>query len=115
MSAAPQRPARALQSPLMGESLLRTLGRGLLQIFYPNTCWVCGQSIPPETHAFCPPCRAAVFGDPRPSCPRCAATVGPFVNVESGCGRCRGEEFAFDAAVRLGPYDGPLRDVILRL
>src|SRR5437773_2215372 len=105
----------ALQSSLMSDSFWRTLGRGLLQIVYPNSCWVCGQPIPPETHAFCPPCRAAVFTDPKPSCERCAATVGPYVNTADGCPRCRGESFAFDGAVRLGTYEGPLRDVILRL
>ena len=99
----------------MGDSFWRTLGRGLLQIVYPNSCWVCGQAIPPETHAFCPPCRAAVFTDPKPSCRRCAATVGPFVNTADGCVRCRAESFAFDGAMRLGTYEGPLRDVILRL
>src|SRR5207248_1044484 len=110
-------PARRMQSPplqssLMSDSFWRTLGRGLLQIIYPNSCWVCGQAIPPETHAFCPSCRAAVFTDPKPSCERCAATVGPYVNTADGCPRCRGESFAFDGAVRLGTYEGPLRDVI---
>ncbi|HYV37327.1 MAG TPA: ComF family protein, partial [Gemmataceae bacterium] len=62
----------------------------------------------------CLPCHAALFTDPRPSCPRCAATVGPFAQVENGCPACRDQGFAFDRAVRLGPYEGPLRDVILR-
>jgi len=35
--------------------------------------------------------------------------------VVGGCVRCRGESFAFEAVVRLGPYDGLLRDVVLRL
>src|SRR2546423_14410770 len=99
----------------MSDSLLRTLGRGLLQIFYPNICWVCGHAIPPEAHAFCPACRDAVFTDAKPSCQRCAATIGPFVDTAEGCPRCRKEDFAFDGAVRLGSYDGPLRDVVLRL
>jgi ComF family protein len=94
---------------------LRTLGRGLLQILYPNVCWLCGQSIAPELPAFCPQCHDAVFIDPHPSCPRCAATVGPFVAVDSGCRYCRGADFAFDGAIRLGPYQGQLREVVLRL
>jgi len=56
-----------------------------------------------------------VFTDPNPSCERCAATVGPYVNTADGCPRCRGESFAFDGALRLGTYEGPLREVILRL
>jgi predicted amidophosphoribosyltransferase len=94
---------------------LRTLARGFLQIFYPNLCWVCGRSIPPEQHAFCPVCYEALFIDTKPACPRCAATVGPFVNVDNGCGLCRSEGFAFDGAVRLGVYEDQIRDVVLLL
>src|SRR5262245_22595932 len=99
----------------MGESFLRDLGRGLLQIFYPNICWLCRQPIAPEQRAFCPPCHDAVFTDPRPSCPRCAATVGPFAALDTGCPSCRDEHFAFERALRLGLYDGRLREMILLL
>jgi ComF family protein len=94
---------------------LRELGRGLLQLFYPNVCWVCGQSMAPDKRAFCGPCQNAVFLDSLAACPFCAATVGPFVNVDRGCLTCRNQDFAFDRAVRLGPYTGALRDLILRL
>jgi ComF family protein len=96
-------------------STLRELGRGLLQIFYPNMCWVCGQSIAQDKHAFCDSCHDAVFLDSQAVCPICAATVGPFANIDHGCLACRNQHFAFDRAVRLGPYAGALRDVILRL
>jgi ComF family protein len=99
----------------MGESFLRDLGHGLLQIFYPNVCWLCRQLIAPRQRAFCPGCQDAVFADPRPSCPCCAATVGPFTAVDAGCPACRDEHFAFRRALRLGPYDGRLRDLILLL
>jgi ComF family protein len=99
----------------MMPSALRELGRGLLQIFYPNVCWVCAQSMPQGEHAFCRTCHDAVFLDSSAACPFCAATVGPFANVDRGCLSCRNQDFAFDRAVRLGPYAGALRDVILRL
>jgi ComF family protein len=35
--------------------------------------------------------------------------------IDSGCSACRDESLPFEAAVRLGRYDGPLRDVILRM
>jgi ComF family protein len=41
--------------------------------------------------------------------------VGPFVPLEDGCRGCRGHPLAFDRVVRLGPYDGLLRQVILRM
>jgi ComF family protein len=96
-------------------SFLRELGRGLLQIFYPNLCWVCRQSIAPEEVAFCRACHDALFVDRHAACPRCAATIGPHTDVSTGCPTCRGEHFAFDYAVRVNAYDGPLRDVVLQL
>jgi predicted amidophosphoribosyltransferase len=53
--------------------------------------------------------------DPYPTCPYCAGTVGPFANVDNGCTACRGERFVFERVVRLGNFDGLLRDVIYRL
>jgi ComF family protein len=35
--------------------------------------------------------------------------------VENGCPRCRDKVLHFETALRLGPYDGILRDVVLRL
>ncbi len=106
-------PAMAPSSPK--GLFLRTLARGLLQIFYPNICWLCRDPIGSEEKALCQNCRRDLFTDPRPSCPRCAATVGPFAAQESGCLACHNEGFAFDRAFRLGPYAGLLRDVVLRL
>ena len=37
------------------------------------------------------------------------------MDLTDGCGRCRKEHFAFDRTVRLGPYDGLLRALILRM
>jgi ComF family protein len=41
--------------------------------------------------------------------------VGPFANVDVGCLKCRKISFAFDGALRLGPYEGLLREIVLRL
>jgi len=41
--------------------------------------------------------------------------VGPYVNLAGGCTLCRNEHFAFDSVLRLGRYEGLLRDVVLRL
>jgi ComF family protein len=53
--------------------------------------------------------------DPFSTCPRCSSTVGPHLVLKDGCPDCRDQSFAFDGAVRVGPYDGLLRDTILRL
>jgi ComF family protein len=99
----------------MSPAWLGWLGRGLLHLVYPGHCLTCGLPLGEDEPSFCADCRTALFTDPMPCCPRCAATVGPFGVVDGHCGRCRDEGFAFEAAIRLGPYDGLLRRVILRL
>ena len=98
---------------------LRTAGwqlaRGLLHLVYPSTCFVCDVSLPAEEQDLCARCRTVLTTDPFPSCPRCAATVGPYVPLEGGCNACRHQSFHFECAVRLGPYDDLLRQVILRM
>ncbi len=93
----------------------RQFCRGLVQLLYPNTCWICQQLLPEEHAGFCPSCLAALTSDPFPICPRCAGTVGPFLHLPEGCINCRNETFAFDRVIRLGPYEGLLRETILRL
>jgi ComF family protein len=41
--------------------------------------------------------------------------VGPFAASESGCPNCKDRDFRFHAALRLGPYDGKLREAILKI
>jgi len=50
---------------------------------------------------------------PGACCDRCATTVGPGEADEFGCASCRDRRVPWDRAVRLGPYDGELRRVIL--
>jgi ComF family protein len=92
-----------------------TLAQGLLHLVYPATCWACGRGLEPEQSSFCLACRMALTGDTSSTCPRCASTVGPFVNVAQGCLKCKDEGFAFEGALRLGPYKGLLREVVLRM
>jgi ComF family protein len=93
----------------------RTLAHGLIQILYPNLCWHCRQPIAAPGSGFCEACAKAIFSDPFSSCGGCAATVGPHSATEKECPTCRDQGFAFKAAFRLGPYDGGLREIILRL
>lgn len=69
-----------------------------------------------------PPPRAALQNwrpdsdDPlEDNCPRCASSTGPFEADFDGCPRCRDRKLRWDRAVRLGPYEGPLREQILNL
>lgn len=57
-------------------------------------------------------------------CPRCGASVGTHEALdpldaadlaEAGCKECRGQRLAWDRFVRLGSYDGLLREVVLEV
>ena len=98
-------------------ALLRELGRGFVRLLYPGVCHVCAAPLPLEQNRFCTSCRTALTTDPFPCCPRCAATIGPFAfaTLKEGCPKCWHSSFRFERVLRLGPYDGLLRDVILRL
>lgn len=97
------------------ESLGRNLAHGVLAVLYPGLCVACGRSLPPEQSHFCSDCRNQLTNDPHPTCPRCASTVGPHVVVQERCFQCRDDAFQFERALRLRPYDGLLRDLILRM
>jgi ComF family protein len=106
-------------APATWHDRLASVGRGaldgLLQIVYPATCVMCKTSaLAPREH-FCTACEHSLTDDANERCPRCAATVGPFTALEGGCSHCRDDDFAFDGALRLGPYEGLLRDAILRM
>ncbi len=49
------------------------------------------------------------------SCPRCASTVGAFEADLDGCARCREKKLRWDRAIRLGRYEGALREQVLML
>jgi ComF family protein len=94
---------------------MRAILQGLLHLLYPGVCHVCDVPLPPGAGPFCPDCRNALAVDPHAQCSRCAGTIGPFAQVSEGCPHCRGTSFPFDKVIRLGPYDGRLREVILRM
>jgi ComF family protein len=97
---------------------LKEVARGIAQLLLPNTCLICDA---PEgdgsgfRHGLCSNCHRAVTSDPAAACPWCASTVGPHTDTSNGCAACRNVPLGFDAAVRLGPYEGPLREAVLRM
>src|SRR5438105_6945599 len=95
---------------------LRLLGRAAGYLVYPPHCLICDAPLPAERApaSLCEPCFTAVVTDPHTCCPRCSSTVGPHTDTTDGCPRCRGQSFRFEGAVRLGPYDGRLREAVLR-
>jgi ComF family protein len=101
---------------------MRLLLRGLLDLLFPPACLVCNQALAsslsaadPYSDRLCTPCQTELSHRPVPLCPRCAAEVGPHTHLADGCPSCRDESYQFERALRLGPYDGVLRDVVLRM
>jgi ComF family protein len=94
---------------------LAAWAQGLAHLIFPGHCLICGSAIPPATDGLCFPCNQALTTDISPTCPRCAATVGPYAAAVDGCIHCRPHKLAFDVARRLGPYRGPLREIVLRM
>lgn len=97
---------------------LAELGRGVGHLIFPNACLICDA---PETdqswfrHGLCSDCHLSVTVDPHAACARCAATIGPHVGASDGCTACRDVSLGFEAAWRLGPYAGRLREAVLRM
>jgi ComF family protein len=94
---------------------IRDLARGFRELVFPSICACCGDISPGLDDLFCSSCSSALTSDPHRTCPRCSSSVGEFADVAEGCPRCQDERFHFDGSFRLGPYDGPLREVILRM
>jgi len=96
---------------------LSALCEGFDALVFPWSCPVCG--VEGSGSPFCPRCRQALLEQSAQSalssCPRCALSVGPFADLRGGCAVCRDGSLGFDAALALGPYDGPLRELCLRL
>jgi ComF family protein len=95
--------------------LAREIGRGLLHLLFPGVCGACGEALDPAETGFCAGCRAALTSDPHSTCPRCAGTIGPHTMISDGCPRCRESHFHFDQALRMGLYEGRLRDLVLQI
>lgn len=99
------------QAMRRGESQIST---ALLDFVYPSACLLCGSEINANPRIVCDACWTKLKPRHDGECPRCGAPVGPFIDLESGCGQCRKESFSFDRVIRLGVYDGEMRTACLR-
>ncbi len=95
-------------------SLIQILS-GLDRLIYPSDCLLCERRFDRnDSLSVCPDCRNQLAHEPFATCPRCAGTIGPFVDTTDGCPSCAKESLHFESVIRFGPYDGKLRDAILR-
>lgn len=87
--------------------------RSLDRLLFPRACAVCG--LRGLAGSFCDDCRGTLLAAAGRACPRCAMPVAPAESIQGGCVDCRRRSVGFDAALALGPYEGALRTLCLRL
>jgi ComF family protein len=87
--------------------------QSLCGVVYPPLCLVCDVDLENPHESFCAACLGEMIRVDEPACQRCASRVGKYVDTSDGCLACRRQEHRFDAAVRLGIYDGKLRETCL--
>jgi ComF family protein len=97
--------------------MLSSLLRAAAQLVLPAHCAACGSPAPADGRfPLCQGCgRALAALMARPYCPLCGRNAGPYTSGPDGCLFCRNYPVQFNAAVRVGPYEEPLRGLILRL
>jgi ComF family protein len=95
----------------IGHNLLEAV----LDVVFPPHCPIC--SVLMGRHdpggGLCPTCEKEFPRFALAPCSKCAAELGPHVD-SSGCFECAKHQFRFDRAFTLGPFDGIVRDLILR-
>lgn len=89
-----------------------TLRHAALDFVFPPTCAFCQaelhDGLRDVSGGFCFACWMALTAPTGAACRRCGGTVGPHLDVDSGCVWCRSEDYHFDRVFRLGLYDGLL-------
>ena len=92
--------------------------RSLLSLLFPAHCELCGVSLSQgESELFCEACRELLSPSSDEYCRRCGA-IGPQVATgleDDGCGVCHERKLAVSSVTPLGVYDGPLRELILKM
>jgi len=93
-----------------------SVGRDVVDLLFPRLCPACGTCDGLDGKGLCTTCRADLdenFG--RSYCGRCAGTVGPYAAADGACPVCRGWWWPLAGIVRVGSYQGRLREVLLAL
>lgn len=67
-----------------------------------------------EYSPFCQECVQKMLAGSGESCPRCGADVGKVSNAALGCPACRNERLSFSRVWRFGPYEGLIKETVLK-
>ncbi|MCA8997817.1 MAG: ComF family protein [Planctomycetaceae bacterium] len=95
------------------------LKRSVEDFVFPPSCAWCFNPLPQasqksSSQRLCQGCQV-VLGPAIPHrCPRCSASIGPYVARLDGCPVCREESFSFERIISLGIYQEDLQSACLR-
>lgn len=91
--------------------------RAAANLLFPPSCPLCGseQADRPTAGPFCDACSTELPQPPINVCRRCAMPCPEYQASAEGCVHCDPLKLRFDAAVTLGPYDGVLRQIVLKI
>lgn len=91
---------------------LRLLGSVLLDFVYPPVCAACGNSLDEARELFCPACWTSIDEGTHAAHGRCDRCGCPATAPRAPCTNCTGWEVAFERAVVLGRFAGPLQQAV---
>src|SRR4051812_5748091 len=85
-------------------------------LLFPPRCVLCGDECKsrPGEALFCAACNSELSASQLPACLRCANSCSTADLLGFDCGNCRGRKLLFQAARTIGPYQGALREAVLR-
>lgn len=105
-----------------GTAWLRRVRNHAADLLFPPQCVSCGVELDHPADGdlasevrLCEVCYRELDLAAGPVCRRCAAPVPALPVQAESCPRCREQKLWFDRAVALGPYDGRLRELVLRM
>ena len=92
-----------------------------MDLLFPAECFSCGVGLgksngtPARDSQLCDECYQQLIAADGSVCRRCAAPVPELPELGQDCPHCRVDHLRFDRAGALGPYEGLLRDLVLRM
>ncbi len=93
---------------------LTEFGAVLSELVFPRICPACESAGDVGPEGLCRVCSPAI-GEAlaRRYCDRCGTSAGPYAANDGRCSLCRGRPWGVAGTARLGPYAGPLRELLL--
>ena len=97
-------------------SWLHQLGSRSIDLLFPPSCLSCASELEQSTaNGLCRDCRGLLLVPMGSVCQRCGARVPELSGSFDSCPGCKADKLRFDATFALGPYEGLLRDLVLRM